>query len=588
MIFTIITLLSIHFSTVPLSFSKYYKDGRLSYNSVFLQLQKGGFSESMALTSPSTYEKISVTFSFPRNDVIRELEKETYTVNIPDGCSLTSMKENLESGSAGLIDKNQVTYVGKGAATLNVVLTCDVPKRVVGDKIQIPVSITQMVEGDIASFTYMSGLREYDEQEYLDNHLQATTDLKVMKNTSSIYDDLKHLLEKSYIPSYVEGKYNSQYVVLMRNAILKYIEKFKEANSANIDSYKTIRDGIVIDTTSDPLYYIFHIQDSFIAYAMTYTQDINQYMYFNITSKDESTIQNILSNYISYLFPNDVAIVSDYLSKRNFVAYIIGNEENIPGLSKYVDSMNSNFVRIDISKLLEEIKKPEEKEEIIEVKFDSRGNMTNSYIEEVKTYCGGSCLSEDMISILTGTSKPVNLNILGAVVKNRQNSISEAFNYYFLVENYNVETEKTERIVLHIYSAGGTGVSTFVTIIPLSMPEMITATYSLSTEPNNLQIKLSTAKENKDTLEAFAKELYKAFGIEDALITTTEDEGGNVNAEFTISIEDATIFYEKSQITTNPSIGDLPNPVEPPSMDEETKKEEDEPSSSESEEEIKE
>ncbi len=454
---TIVVLSVINLSCFSLSQAKYIseKEYALNYKGDFYDLNTQKFPGGITLINKA-YEEITVRFSFDRNKVSRKGEVDTYTINIPDGCSIKDINE-VNASVKGKINKNTITYNDIGNATVTVDVVCSVPHIMDSSEENIiidPISITEHVGSDRESFTYINGKYSITTSEYFQDLFTPSKELKVSKTALSIYEQLKYLLEKSYFPEFVE-KNQSDYI-MVENAIYEYISIFKDATSSNI-SEKSLK-GLTVDTTSDSEYYIFKIENNFNGYALTFSNTVNSAlnnMYFS-TDIDSVQIKTIFKEYLDYLVAkekyneDDLQIINEYLNNKDIESYILNDTPLINGLVRQKDG---NIIIINIKGLLHVASSNSDIP--IAIPAADENTMHNNFKMQLENCIkeGGDCfdknISEKMVNKIV-----YNLYIYSSIIKNNQgNTNKTAFSDYFLVYLQD-ESGNIERVILHIFSSG--------------------------------------------------------------------------------------------------------------------------------------
>ncbi len=521
MSFTILTLISINTIDVSNSHSRYYREGSMEYKSTFTKISKDGLSNSISLSNPSTYEEISISLNFNRNEIpIRENEQDTYTLNIPEGCSAI-LSNIVTMGSSGEINQNRISYIGSGSAQINAKVTCQVPKVVTHDEIIIPISISEKVSGDISDFIYMSGTYTFAGgiNEYYKDKIPASKDIKILKNAVSIYDELKYFIENGYFPNYVSS---SKYInaSLMKESVLNYIKFFEKVSSANIGQYKNALDGITIDD-SDELYYTFKIKDNFIGYALTYNNEQRDNMYFLFNSNPSiDSFNTILNKYIERIFVDDVDIVKEYLKDKDVYNFIINGTGSVNGLIR--NNLDNDLIIININNLLDEIAKQLQKLTLIEIKKNNEADMYNDFVSDLSNYY----FNENIIDSNLVSKLKNDFTIYSSITKNHVlNATPYNFTDYFILAYTNSESIKSEYAIMKVYSEGGNA-STFVEIKILTTYDDVIVSFTKTEDTVGIvaHFSINLEQENVDNLTTLATEFTKIFGdkVYDLSVKTDE------------------------------------------------------------------
>ena len=354
---TILVLNVIFFMSFPETNSKYIKEVDFTnttvlYDNDFVRmLPESGVNASKRIVSNSI-EKVVFSFSFNRNNIMMDGETETYTITVPDACSITSIEDKTSSNIS--LQNGKISYSEVGESTVNVRVECNVSeldKKDNDSKADISYEVTEKVYGDFASIDYYKSYITVD-------IIKSTNNLRV--SGSNIYEELVQMLQLEYFPGYVEGVYSDPvFINNMEDAILEYVKVLKDVKT--IDQLKPFLDennhvkglsGVTVELGSN--YVVFEIQDTFNGYAETYTNN-NMILHFSYDEDSASkieTVERVFNEYIEYFFPNqtDRDTIANYLSKYNVGDYIVNGGNSIPGLDRR--KQDSNYNVIDITNLL--------------------------------------------------------------------------------------------------------------------------------------------------------------------------------------------------------------------------------------------
>lgn len=545
LLLTTLVLNVIFFTSFLNTNSKYIKetqfDNALKYSNKFIELSKTWDSKNITARSGGTYDVIPISAKFSRNDVVRTGETDVYTIDVPSGCTIENINESNASIKGTWNKKdNTITYKDLGTADITLSISCDVNSVIREDRIYIPITIKEKVEKE-ESFDYLSGNFNILLSEYRKDKYTATNTFTIEKNVDSIYEKLKDLLKNSYFPTYIDQVYSLRVADLIKKAIIndsnpssEYIRPYFGLTKDNFEASLTEKNGkkyingvpglkVTVNTDS----YVFEVEDSFIGYAMTYTQKNNN-LYFSFKEKNDSVLadlENMFNEYLTiYYSSTEIELINEYLQDKNLARYVLYNEGSIFGITQRLEE--SNLVWINIKNLLRAAQPSSNSP----IEVDSSSTPNDRGMQAFNDF-KSICPDADNCSIKGLKQESIdNIKaILGAEVDNDKvydfidqfTSHSGPINEYYIVPSTYMDGEnpKIQYVMLHIQSTGEKEednlIHTYLDIKPTDESELLSLEFN-EASPKDVKITIlaSASEADIDDIVFYIQELQKMFGNE--------------------------------------------------------------------------
>lgn len=358
------------------------KDNPLKYQAnVVNNYEK--FKLGLDSDSAKLKNKVPFIFSFDINDGVSTKYADEYEVNVPTGCSVTSIvgsgasSENKNSIILPIQDNSTNTTYREGKLTVR--MTCNIT---IGENRKFDVSVTEKTKGH-TGFTYAEVDKTNLSSNWYDFNYEAYKPYIVDKvdspygpvtgtDVKDIYAEFKYWIE-----NYSQQKYSGlssdgqtsksekikNYVTHSEEGIIKDSSDFaKLLASADANGYdNTTIFGINIKSNGNGSY-TFAVEDNLLGYAETYysyknadPNDQGFVFHFDTTnkqsSKDDKTVINeafdvYLNNYIYKGQTDYITKVKNYIASQSDDGQISGfvvDGNIIPGFS---EAYNDNNVKI--------------------------------------------------------------------------------------------------------------------------------------------------------------------------------------------------------------------------------------------------
>lgn len=341
MAFTLLLLSGVCFLSFPSTFAKYIKlrdvdtNPALTY-SVSFKSVTGEVSNARLQTSTDT--NLNYYYEFSRqNSMLTSDTKDTYEINLNDGCSIESILVN--NRPSNLLQGNLIHFTSPGTETIRVNISCTVEKIKTSscpitnatECLASNMTVKEYFNDDTEKiYEYGKGSFEISFQEYQELFGKDPTD--IYSDDFRTYTMDKNREDKTggintwlaYVSAYYG--YSEEDAEVLTNYI---VSSFTEVNKTSLtdDNILLINniDGITAKENADGNYEFF-LEDYFTSYAKTYKErNYRQYYFHNIDGTDISkeNVDNLFLYYMDkysdeseYLYDKDseeYAFIKNYL-----------------------------------------------------------------------------------------------------------------------------------------------------------------------------------------------------------------------------------------------------------------------------------
>ena len=326
-------------SVFPSTNSKYIteKENWLVYKTNINTIYKGTFTADYELDN-STFEKVGISFKFPKSNNALPTDKDIYKIKVHEGC-IININDVTTKGTIGKIKDNEYKIEYKKGVTtdnISVKYTCnyDVIHDLNDDFLKDKITITETFNNENYYYKYMDGYfnipySEYREDKPIPTAVRNGNQLTIPSNVVNKYIEVTGWLSE-YFASYENNSpYNSY-----------YDQTYNETNfeqSGLLDGFSVVKqaDGTLVYT----------IEKNYINYALTkYINTSSQlkYLYFMGESLTDQEANDLFKYYV-----NKYAYANTTEEYNKIIDYVINKKGGIktfmvePNVNSYIKWSNN-------------------------------------------------------------------------------------------------------------------------------------------------------------------------------------------------------------------------------------------------------
>lgn len=265
----------------------------------------------------STSTNILLDFTITPNTVAKDGEKDSYTLTIPKGCSVSGLSNPNDHG-------NLRTYSLTLTATKSFSANCEIAKILENDSFEVPIVVEEKI-GNEDTFRYTDGgypktsLSEYYKFRPVVTPNGST--FTFHKNSSRQEVSAKFSSWLSDYLSRVAGNQASSYSKVLSDYIKTVYNDYQGNNPATLFDAQLILKGLQSKYDDNTGIYTYTVEDNLLGYARTNAESNKNWIYFsttNPTEMEEAFLDHLKNNY---------------------------NETEYDLIKRYVDSFTTSSVR---------------------------------------------------------------------------------------------------------------------------------------------------------------------------------------------------------------------------------------------------
>lgn len=348
-LFTVLALGTIYIADYSESGAKYYKDVEtgLTYRMGLAKLSNHDLGTLEPRKDLSEPDKLYLSYSVPRNLIMTDEDTtDKYKIVVNKGCEIKKVNgANITAGT----ESYTFTYSDKNVKNISVEYICPVEKVEVSDTsdfMNLTVSVYEQMTTDVKEFLYTKNedvlfkksdvlprpiVGDYHQLIILDSDSETAINRSV--------DEWLTNNRKKYAEANANYPWANSTVT---NAILN--QYLKKGYTSDIKQFNdSLIEGITFSHVDNQ--YIYTLDDSFIAYALTdyyYNSAVNERtFYFSDITKTDAELQNLFEYYVDkYLYKNGTQQYTDIIAHVNNYGGISSvikgtSAAGIPGIRYY-------------------------------------------------------------------------------------------------------------------------------------------------------------------------------------------------------------------------------------------------------------
>ncbi len=317
-------------SIFPSTNSKYIteKENWLVYKTNMNAIYKGIFSTNYE-SNNSTYEKVGISFSFPKSSNALSTDKDIYVIRVNDKCTINKV---TSKGTETKISDNEykIKYAaGVTTDNIKVEYTCNYNDILVEDNLKDTIKVTEAFNEENNYYNYMFGYfnksyNEYRTEKPIPSAIRNGNILTIPSNVENKYNEIK-----SWLTEYFASDANSS----------AYINYFNQAYNETNFEQSGLLDGFSVVKQADGTL-VYTIEKNYKNYALTkYVSATSQskYFYFMGDSLTDQEANDLFKYYV-----NKYAYANTSEEYNKIIDYVINKKGGIktfmvePNINNYI------------------------------------------------------------------------------------------------------------------------------------------------------------------------------------------------------------------------------------------------------------